>query len=61
MYLVGWLCFPTLEKEPFAGDILCVPAAHPTSSHQSCTLWESCCDSLTAVGGLLGEAGSQSR
>ena len=28
MYLVGWLHFLTLEKGPFEGEILCVPAAH---------------------------------
>ena len=28
MYLVGWLYFLTLEKWPFVGDILYVPAAH---------------------------------
>ena len=33
MYLVGWLCFPTLEKWPFVGDILCFPAVH--SSHNT--------------------------
>ena len=28
MYLVCWLCFLTLEKYPFVGDILCVPATN---------------------------------
>ena len=28
MYLLGWLRFPTLEKWPFVGDILCVQAAY---------------------------------
>ena len=26
MHLVSWLCFLTLEKWPFVGDVFCVPA-----------------------------------
>ena len=35
MYVVGWLCFSTLEKWPSVGDVLCIPAMHtPFSSPQ---------------------------
>ena len=29
MYLAGWFRFLTLEKRPFVGDVLCIPAMHP--------------------------------
>ena len=69
MYLVGWLCFLTLEKWPFIRYILCIPAAHSPLVTRSICSWGApymgCmdpffCGRLTTVGGLVGLAGPQS-
>ena len=40
MYLVGWLHFPALEKGPFVGGVLGVPAANsPLITRALCWAW----------------------
>ena len=67
MYVVGWLYFPTLEKWPFVGYVLCVPAAHAPLVTQAICSRGSPYDghvgpSVVAgyMGGMLGLVGSQS-
>ena len=64
MYLAGWLHYPALEKQPFVGDVLCVPAVHCPPARlyaigcPLCGLHRSfCCGRLTTGGGLVGVAG----
>ena len=66
MYLVGLLCFLTLEKWPFVGNILCVlhhaPLCQQSYVLSSCLLCELYESFLVAdyVSGLIGMAGSWS-
>ena len=62
MYLVGWLGFPTLEKWPFVGDALYVPAAYsPLVTRAICSrvpFYLGCMDPSVVVGWpLVGVAG----
>ena len=69
MYLVGWLCFPIMEKWPYAGHVLWVLAAHsPVVTRATCfrgallcgLLGTFYCGRLTTVGMLVGVAGHHS-
>ena len=61
MYLVCWLCFLTLEKYPFVGDILCVPATNfSLVTRAVCSRGASCVGFLSpsvVVGRRCGQSG----
>ena len=56
MYLVAWLGVLTLEKWPFAGDVLCIPAVHfPLVTRAVCSRGVPClgCMGPSVVAGWL--------
>ena len=67
MYLVGWLCFPIMNKLPFIGDPVrfrsTIPSAHESHILYRWPLYGLCgffyCSGLTTVGRLVGVTGPQ--
>ena len=69
VYMVGWLIFLILEKQPHVGDVLWDPAVYsPLVTRAICSREYSlyglcepfCCGELANVGTLVGVAGPQS-